>query len=154
MSDPKTIIKALQDVLQASEYVTGASNAGVDTNNILLGIRLRELDYPCIVLEPDVLNEDDDNCVGDRQSLQFFIKIFAFVKIQDAEKLVAGNDSVKGILDTDNYIKQAISASPNLGLTDIDRIFIISSSYDYEAFPIRGLTITVRVDFRQYYTTR
>jgi hypothetical protein len=147
MTDTADVIKALQDVLQGSSYIT--NDLGVATDDIMLGIRERELNYPCIILEPDINQESDLMDVYNKQDLDFTIDLHCFVKVRDKEKIVAGDDTLKGILDAENNIKKAISATPKLGLNDIIWTYIEDCEFSYQNYPIRGLTMRVRVNFRQ-----
>jgi hypothetical protein len=152
MSNPGEIIKALQDTLQANSGIV--TTCGISANNILLGRRTANYEFPCIILEPVSLIEDTTSDIQATRFLELHISLFAAVKVRDDEKIVAGDDTTKGILDIENYIKAAISATPQLGLTDIYFTYILSTNYANINFPIRELEMEIKVTFKQTAASR
>jgi hypothetical protein len=147
MSTPASIVAAIQDVLQASSYLSYINN-----EDILLGIREGVTIFPCILIEPisDILTAES----YPYEQRTISVNITAYVQVYDKDKQLVGDTNTKGVLDVENDIRKALSSDITLGLADVYDTRIISSIHDFEQYPTRGFAINVECHYRQNRLTR
>lgn len=103
-------------------------------------------EYPNIRIEI-VSNDESEREINNRVDLVATIAIGCYMKIEDVDSQL---DSMIGF---ETAVKKSLSQDPTLGGVAIDRVFL-TSLYDNEYWPIRGVIVQMQVKYRQTYKTR
>lgn len=145
MSTPATIITALKAQLEADTTLAAYVKA------YLLGVREEINEFPCLIIEPTSMLEDDD--IHNYQEQTLVVAIMGYVKVNNPDKQIVGEGDIRGILDVENDVKKAISADITIGGT-VAKASITESKYDFADYPIRSFVLNVELYFRQNLTAR
>lgn len=146
MSKYATIIDALQDQLQAA-----TSLSSVDDLMIMKGVRESVATFPAIFIEPLGTKEEDYSYPKERLTAR--IAIMGFLRVLDKDKQIAGDVTTPGILDLENNIKLAIDVDRTIGGNAI-HADIVETTYEFEEYPIRGVSVILEILFEQTRATR
>lgn len=105
---------------------------------------------PCICVEA-VSNNEVIRDMNEYKNVNLGLDIIAFCNsVGDPDKAIVGDENYKGILDIENDIRACLQASYSLGNNAIDIVFE-ESRFDYRnAFPIRTVTIPIKILYRQH----
>lgn len=147
MSTPAQVYAALIDVLQSS-----ATLSYISDNAILLGMRERFDNFPCLVIEEGT-TADEEIDINGYVDLRMNTSINALVQVTNVDKQIVGDTTTKGTADIVNDIKTAICADRTLGGVVIDCTFkeVINS---VDEWPVRVAAIGIEILYRQNSTTR
>jgi hypothetical protein len=148
MSTPQEILLQVQTQLKNSTALSY-----VDDTKIFLGMRANPDNFPCIFIEP--LNiADTSGAVTGIQYLIMKIAIAGFVLLDTGTPdEVLADASLNSILKLENDIKKSVDADQTLS----QKVYCtnyIQSSYDFSAYPLRGVQIEIECKFKQITTTR
>lgn len=135
MSSMKEVKNALIDVLKADQDLKNFING-----NVLEGLREGILDFPCLIIEPLVKDEDDTSYPRQRLSAKF--GIVGYLKSMDKDK------QLDDVFDFENMVLKAIGGDRRLGGT-AEHTMVVQTSYDTELWPVRNFTIQIEVIFEQ-----
>lgn len=104
--------------------------------------------FPCIFVEPTSNGEleREMNNVS-YQYLDVTIKAYS-QNFTEPENNIVGNIDRKGILDIDNDLRAVLADSYQLGCRSID-IKCQSTVFDYSLYPNRGLTLPIKILYKQ-----
>ena len=151
MSTPESVFDKVADILVEATK-SGKNLAYV--KNVFKGWRdnINDSHIPCIIIEPESVKETVP-FYEEESELYFGLLITGIIKIWDKNKQIVGDARQKGILDIDNDIKKTLGADVNLGGTAMMFTFP-DTRYDYTAFPLRGVQITIDIRFRTKYKER
>ena len=135
MSSMKEIKNALKENLLAyfplKEFIR---------SNIFDGLREGIIDFPCIVVEPLVKDEEDDTYAHQRISAKF--GIMGFIKTMNKDS------QLDDIFDFENMVLTALGQDRRLG-EKAEFVKVIQTSYESELWPIRNFSIQIEIEFRQ-----
>lgn len=135
MSNMKEIKNALKDTLLAyfplKEFIR---------SNIFDGLREGIVDFPCLVIEPLVKDEEDDTYAQQRLSAKF--GVMGFIKTMQKDS------QLDEIFDFENLVLKALGQDRRL-CEKAEFVKVIQTSYDSELWPIRNFSIQIEIEFRQ-----
>lgn len=143
-------------ISQLKTYLQDDTTLSTYVRSVYLGVRtnIPDSDFPCIIIEPVSNLEDESQDLNTLQRCYFSAIVLGYVNVIDVDRQVVGDTVTKGIMDLENDIKIALSAFyPNLNSTCISFKFK-NSTYDYEKFPIRGVSIEMEFYYQQNRLTR
>lgn len=138
MAKSSEVIKALQQVLQESAYLTD-----IQDDNIVIGIREQVLGFPCVMIAWNSMNESGDVYGLQRITLNCTVRL----GVQSEDK-----DCSEEQLDLLNNLYKALSQDVTLGGKVIE--VSIGTTTNIEEFPQRYADIGVSILYEQYAVTR
>lgn len=141
-----TIMTALMTQLKAA-----TSLSFIDDLMIMNGYRESVVNYPCLFLEP--LGNKEEDFAYPKERCTFRVALMGYLHVNDKDKQIVGDSTTRGIIDFENDIKLAIDTDRTIGGTCI-HADIVESTYEFEKYPVRGVTVVVDILFEQVKGTR
>jgi len=146
MSKPADVLNQIKT--QLANY-SGLSY--VNDESIFLGVRESITIFPCIIIEPISISEQDNAYPNERLTMR--VAVMGYINCTDKDKQIVGNSNDKGILDVENDVKLALDSDRTLGGNAI-HLDIAETTYQFVEYPIRSFAINIDVLFQQTKGTR